>query len=216
MCCAANPCNSLLVLVDRRKVEPTLINSLRWLVDDCGEAMVGAHMAAVNDALKGTATSVASGGAAFASTADALRTTLKSMPLPTIKHIVVCILIPTSWFGVRDAYPSLFLNGWDFTYLDSHSEAAGSVSAASWMRVSMNLQPGFTDTCARSLKGLNTHVMKTVSLSLSGLRGLAHFSGTLTPEQAEFVVAEPFYFSVKSKLATVADRCVYFMLVVVL
>lgn len=92
---------------------------------------------------------------------------------------------------------------------DSHSEALGSISAGSWMRVACGLQTGFTPDCAAALKGLNKAMLKTVALAVPGKRGAHHFleiSGHDQDAKADFVAMEPFYMDPISGFATTADR----------
>lgn len=46
-----NPCQSLLILVDIRTVGARRLNSLRQIIDDCGEAMRFRHVDALNKSL---------------------------------------------------------------------------------------------------------------------------------------------------------------------
>ena len=201
-----NPCQSLLILVDIRSVGTRRVNSLRQIIDDCGEGLKYKHLDIVNKRVLEAAGGVAPSDAGAM---DTLKAAIEGTPLLPTKHIVVCVLIPATWIGIRDPYPALFLNGWAFSYLDSYSEAAGSITAASWMRVKCGLQEGFTPTCARSLRGLNRNILRAVALKVNGNRSSRHFlaiTGHNQHAKGEYIALENFYMDPPTRLATTADR----------
>ena len=91
--------------------------------------------------------------------------------------------------------------------MDSSAVGSGSITAASWMKVSCGIAEGFTASCARSLRGLNQTVLNGVVLRVNGARSQRHFNviaGHNQYAKSEYVVMEPFYFA-PGGLATVAD-----------
>ena len=202
----ANPCTALLITVNIRSVGARRVNSLRQIVDDCGEVLKHKHVAALNRALADAARSVPKDK----SPAEVLKAAMEAVPLLAPKHVVICVLVPPVWIGgVADAYPSLFLNGWAFTYLDAAAESEGSVSAAAWLKVSAGLADGFTTDCIVALRGLNKRMLLDVVLNVNGSRGIRHFQSMAGPNQTaklEYVALEPFYMDPPTRLATVADR----------
>lgn len=186
------------------------MNSVRQTIDACGERMQHDYTASLMGMLRSEAERLAqSAGANEASILRGLEAMCQRVQLPAVKHVVVCIMVPATWLQVRSAYPSLFLNGWDFSYLDSLTEAQGCVSASHWMKVACGLQEGFPEACAGMLAALNKRALNSVVLGVTGIRSKRHFGGVKGPMEAAMrhhVAMETFYMSPQSGLATSADR----------
>jgi hypothetical protein len=200
-----NPCASLLVLVDLRAAGNRRVNSLRQMIDDCGEALRHVHVTSMAQAMAGAAKAA---GAGF--TPSHLNELMDGVGVCPTKHVVVCLLIPPTWVTVQCPYPALFLNGWRCTYVDSYTDGEGSITAASWMKVACGLWEGFTPACAQSLRGLNSAVLRAVALRVTGFRIKRHFDTAGPAAEAaarrEYVALEPFYLDPATRLATLADR----------
>lgn len=110
-----NPCQSLLVLVDIRSVGSRRLNSLRQIIDDRSELLKHNHIVRLSEAAASAVTPAPSSPSS--SSVMAVKAAIESVRPQPQKHVVVCVLIPPTWIGSRAAYPALFLNGWDFTYL---------------------------------------------------------------------------------------------------
>lgn len=108
---AESDCDALLVLVDYRKVDAQLVNTLRHIVDESEKGLRDTQLSEFEDALRDTATTLPD--ETFEE--DCLRAFDEAFGNRRPKHVVVCILIPPDW--EKAVYPALFLSGWDFTYL---------------------------------------------------------------------------------------------------
>jgi len=205
---AGNPSKSLLVLVDIRAVGAPRVNAFREIVDAFHD-VVGSNFA------ERVAADLALGATAFAggeTEEDILSAGAKIINTAwraCAKHVVVCIYIPTTWAHIHAGYPSLFLHGWDFLYLDSHSEAMGCVSAANWMKVACGFQRNLSDGCAVTLRALNKDMLKSVVMGVTATRNVRHFQGVNVLEgfgMEQYVAMEAFYMLPMSGYASVADR----------
>jgi len=205
---AGNDSPSLLIAVDIRSVGNKRLNSVRQTVDACTEMLQVEHAAMLTNVLRSEAQRLAEiADADEVSVFRGLEAAALQLQLRPAKCVVVCILVPAAWLHVRSVYPSLFLNGWDFLFLDSLTEAQGAVSASHWMRAACGLEEeGFPLACADTLLALNKRVLNSVVLGVTGIRSRRHFDFAQSPSQSHYVTMEPFYMSPQSGLATAADR----------
>ena len=208
---AGNPCRHLVVFVDRECVPPPLINSLRKVVDDHANAAKTRHSERSAAALSALSAHAHSAAMSEPAAHTAIAAAINSVPPPVSKRIIVCVLIPPSWMGLRHPYPSLFLDGWDFAFVDTPTAGVGTLSAAAWIRVKFGLSHGFSASDGGALYGANDHLLHAVVLRVPGSRPERHVAA---PDARDTSAMEPFYMVSTPVIgaggrvipATVADR----------
>jgi hypothetical protein len=126
---------TLLVLADMKQVSASVVNSVRYMVDDAEAAARVGHGALLEECVRGAVWDVGRGATPGVTTRAALEQALGQRWADVgnqrvCRRVVVCVHSPPTWAGVRRPYHALFLHKWRFAYFDEFTSQAN----CTWVR----------------------------------------------------------------------------------